>query len=86
MNWKTAFSITGALLAVVLTTVVRAGPEQGAEAVIVEATREIYDAIHKQCGVIAKNPLHLHTLVEEILIPHADCKRMGRLALGKQYL
>ena len=58
---------------------------QTAEEVVMTATEAIYRAIQEQCAEIERTPLHLHKLVEEILIPHADFKRMAQLAVGKHW-
>jgi phospholipid transport system substrate-binding protein len=59
--------------------------EDTAEQTVVTATEAIYRAIQEQCSEIQQYPLHLHKLVEEMLIPHADFRRMTQLALGKHW-
>lgn len=60
-------------------------PAEDGKAVVVSATESIYRTIQEQCEEIEKKPFHLHQLVEEILIPHADFQRMAQLALGKHW-
>ncbi len=85
MKWITRILIAVSFLFFWPATAVRSASDQGAEAVIVSATESIYRAIQEQCTEIETNPLQLHKLVEEILIPHADFKRMAQLALGKHW-
>jgi len=85
MKWKTRILLTISLCFLWQTPTVWSSPAQTAEEVIVASTEAIYRAIKDQCGEIEQNPLHLHKLVEEILIPHADFARMAQLALGKHW-
>ena len=85
MNWKPRILIAILFCFLSQPLNVWPSPSQDAEAVIVSATEAIYRAIQDQCGEIEKNPLHLHILVEEILIPHADFKRMAKFVLGKHW-
>jgi phospholipid transport system substrate-binding protein len=85
MSCKNCISIAFSLYLVFHAVPGWPAPDQDAEAVINTATVDIYRAIQDQCEEIQKTPLHLHKLVEEILIPHADFNRMAQLALGKNW-
>jgi len=85
MKWKTRILFTVSLCSLWQAPAVWPSPAQTAEEVVVASTEAIYRAIQDQCGEIEQNPIHLHKLVEEILIPHADFTRMAQLALGKHW-
>lgn len=56
-----------------------------AELVIRQATEEIYEALDQQCAIFEQQPEYLYTLVDRILMPHADMERMSRWVLGKYW-
>ena len=85
MKRKTYVLLTVCLFSVLQSPAVWPSTAQSAEDVVVAATEAIYRAIKDQCREIEQNPFHLHKLVEEILIPHADFTRMAQLALGKHW-
>ena len=58
---------------------------EAAESVIRAATQEIYRALDEQCELIGERPEHLYTLVDRILLPHADFERMSKWVLGKHW-
>jgi phospholipid transport system substrate-binding protein len=58
---------------------------EGAEAVIRQATGQMYRALEQECRQDPKTPGNLFRLVDEILLPHADFERMSRWALGKYW-
>lgn len=85
MKWKNRILIALSFSSFLQTSTAWPSPSGNAEEVIVAATEAIYRAIQDQCTEIQKNPLRLHKLVEEILIPQADFTRMAQLALGKHW-
>ena len=85
MNCKTFFQIIISIVSLWSASAAWSYSDQTAEEAVKSATVSIYRAIQEQCAEIERNPLHLHKLVEDILIPHADFERMARLALGKHW-
>jgi phospholipid transport system substrate-binding protein len=55
------------------------------EAVVRQASENIYRALLQECPPVSQHPERLFVLVDEILLPHADFRRMSRLVIGKHW-
>lgn len=60
------------------------GPD-AAQALIIEKSTQLLDALKEQNGAIKQNHQIAYDLVEEIITPHIDFKRIARLVLGKYW-
>jgi phospholipid transport system substrate-binding protein len=54
-------------------------------AVVQELTEEVYQTLQAECRSIQEEPERLYTLVEQVLSPHADLRRMSRWVLGRYW-
>lgn len=57
----------------------------GAETVIRQLTEQIYHVLLEQCEGIQDQPERLHSLVDDLLAPHADLEKMSQWVLGKYW-
>jgi phospholipid transport system substrate-binding protein len=65
--------------------VVAADAELPAQALIRETTDRLIVAVQRDRDAIEADPGHAHRLIEEILSPHVDFRRMASRALGKYW-
>jgi phospholipid transport system substrate-binding protein len=56
-----------------------------AEAVVRDLTDTVYRTLHRECRAIQAQPEHLYALVDHILLPHADLRKMSQWVLGKYW-
>ena len=63
----------------------QADTEQTANNLIQVTAKRMLNQIEEDRGQINANPRHVYDLVNEILIPHIDFKRMSRWVLGKHW-
>lgn len=57
-----------------------------AETLVKQTTKEVFDAVRKQRAEIDKDPSVLYGIVNQIVLPHFDFRRMSRRVLGRYWL
>ena len=75
----------GLCMSLILLSGVSAGVGVSPQALIHQATDQMYAALQHECR---SRTLHRHSLsllVDEILLPHTDFERMSRLTMGKYW-
>jgi phospholipid transport system substrate-binding protein len=74
------------LLALLLLVPVRALATDIAPQELVRVTSSrMLDAMHEEQGMIAKDAAHLYQLVEQIVLPYFDFRRMSQWVLGRNW-
>jgi len=58
---------------------------ESAQTLVVETSKTLLNAMKARNGEIKTNPAIAYNLVEDIVLPHIDFKRIGRLVLGKYW-
>ena len=56
-----------------------------AETVVRQLTNRIYRVLLEQCEAIQEQPARLYTLVDGLLLPHADLQKMSQWVLGRYW-
>ena len=56
-----------------------------AEAVVRQLTNRVYRVLLEQCEAIQEQPTRLYTLVDGLLLPHADLQKMSQWVLGRYW-
>jgi len=56
-----------------------------AETVVRQLTEQIYRVLLDECNGIRERPERLYSLVDEVLLPHADLDKMSQWVLGKYW-
>ena len=56
-----------------------------AEAVVRQHTNRVYRVLLEQCEAIQEQPARLYTLVDGLLLPHADLQKMSQWVLGRYW-
>lgn len=56
-----------------------------AETVVRQLTERIYRVLLEQCDAIQAQPERLYSLVDGVLLPHADLEKMSQWVLGKYW-
>ncbi|HEB92573.1 MAG TPA: ABC transporter substrate-binding protein [Gammaproteobacteria bacterium] len=59
--------------------------EQSPQALVIETTNRIIKALQAEQAQIKKNPARLYEIVDEIVLPHFDFRRMSSWVLGKHW-
>lgn len=55
------------------------------QALVEQVANQTIERIKRDSAKIDKNPAHIHALIDELLMPHFDFKRMSRWVLGKHW-
>jgi len=79
------FRFVGLCMSLILVPGVSAQAGVGPQAVIHQATDQLYAALQHECRSRTLRPKSLSLLVDEILLPHTDFERMSRLVMGKYW-
>lgn len=79
------FRIIALSLLLLVSHSLQADAEQTANNLIQVTAKRMLNQIEEDRGQINANPRHVYDLVNEILIPHIDFKRMSRWVLGKHW-
>ena len=64
---------------------VSASVPSDAEAVVRQLTNRVYRVLLEQCEAIQEQPARLYTLVDGLLLPHADLQKMSQWVLGRYW-
>jgi phospholipid transport system substrate-binding protein len=76
--------IAGLLL--VAAAPVRAAPDaESAKTLVQNTTRQVFDAMHKQSSVIDHDPAALYKIINDIVLPHFDFRRMTQRVIGRYW-
>lgn len=59
--------------------------EQSPQELVIETTDRIFEALRAEQAEIKKNPSRLYEIVDEIVLPHFDFRRMSSWVLGKHW-
>lgn len=79
------FRIIALSLLLLASHALQADTEETADNLIQVTAKRMLSQIEEDRGQIDANPRHVYDLVNEILIPHIDFKRMSRWVLGKHW-
>ncbi len=60
-------------------------PAEGARALVQTTADKVIDKVKHDRDALRKDPVRLHQLVDELIIPHFDFERMSRWVLGKYW-
>jgi len=75
----------GLCMSLILLSGVSAGVGVSPQALIHQATDQMYAALQHECRSRTLHRQSLSLLVDEILLPHTDFERMSRLVMGKYW-
>ena len=88
MTRKFAIALAALLLPAVLPAVAQSSegaPGAAPQEIIESAARSLLEALDADREQVRKDPAHVRTLVDEILLPHFDTDYSARLVLGKHW-
>lgn len=80
-----AWFLPGALAVTAFAQEPPASSEQGAQELVEDTAQRILAAVKAEKSQIDQDPKRLYELVDEIVLPHFDFRRMTRRALGKHW-
>ncbi len=85
-GWRSAGRVLVlGLLLLGLPSLVAAKVEQSPQQLVIETTDRILKALRAEQAEIKKDPQRLYEIVDEIVLPHFDFRRMSSWVLGKHW-
>ncbi len=86
MDWRSAGRVLlMGLVLLVLPALAAAKVDQSPRELVMETTDRILKALKAEQAEIKKNPARLYEIVDEIVLPHFDFRRMSSWVLGKHW-
>ncbi len=86
MDWRSAGRVLlMGLVLLVLPALAAAKVDQSPRELVMETTDRILKVLKAEQAEIKKNPARLYEIVDEIVLPHFDFRRMSSWVLGKHW-